>query len=117
MHFERAGSTSWDCLPAIAGSVFLSGFLFEPVRSQEGFGFFLSFVFRPIEWRAVPENVFEVGVGTAIEQEADDIEVACGDGLMERCGMRVTANGVVAIGVFAGVEQGSDDFDATVLDG
>jgi len=89
---------------------FLSEFALSIERSKEGFGFFLSFVFCPADRGGVPEDVFEAGVGTAIEEETDDVEVACGDGLMQRRGVRMASDGVVAIWILAGSEQDADDF-------
>lgn len=60
---------------------------------------------RPIEGGALEEGVAEIAFGAALDEKADDVEVAGQRGLVERGGMTVQALGVIAVGVFASVEQ------------
>ena len=57
----------------------------------------------------------DIEPGAALDQEPHHRLVAAQDGLVQRCGMRVVAFGVVAVGIRAGIEQQPNNRRMSVL--
>src|ERR1700686_1625843 len=77
--------------------------------------FCLACVPRPFGWRSAPENVLQVQSCTAFDEEPDDFLMAADGSLVQRCGVGMASNRIVAVGIFARVEQQSSDFDMTTV--
>lgn len=63
----------------------------------------------------MPENVFLIEFGASFDKEMDEFCIAGACGLVQRCGVRVAADGIVAIGIFTRVKKQADDFNIAIL--
>lgn len=63
----------------------------------------------------MPEDIFQIQSCASFDEQPDDLVMSKSGGRVQRCGVGMAADRVIAVGILACVEQQANDFDVTEL--
>jgi hypothetical protein len=90
-------------------------FLAPLLATKIGLDFCSARMSRPIGRSCPPENILQVQLRTAFDQEPDYVKMSCLGSLMQRCRVRMTSDWVVSVRIFARVQQQPNNLDMTKI--
>ena len=83
------------------------------LRTKICFNFCPAAVSCPICGCRLPENILQIQSCTPFDEKPDYLIMTAPGGLMQRCRVGMTSDGVVSVRVFARVQQQSNDLGMT----